>query len=74
MADKGPGPDTLIRKRITASIKRLESNIENQELEILETEEKVLRLHENIQATRDAILKEEANLAALDKKQTESDD
>jgi peptidoglycan hydrolase CwlO-like protein len=66
MADKGPGPSDLIRKRITAEIKRLEFQIESQELEIMETVEKVERLKENIDASHAAIKKQEANLAALD--------
>lgn len=67
MADKGPGPQELIRKRITSEIKRLEWMIENQELEIMETDEKINRLKENIQASKDEIVKQEKNLEALDK-------
>ena len=67
MADKGPGPQELIRKRITSEIKRLEWMIESQELEIMETDEKINRLKENIQASKDEIAKQEGNLAALDK-------
>lgn len=66
MADKGPGPSDLIRKRITAEIKRLEFQIESQELEIMETAEKVERLKENIAASHEAIKKQENNLEALD--------
>jgi predicted nucleic acid-binding Zn-ribbon protein len=66
MADKGPGPNELIRKRITAEIKRLEFQIESQELEIMETYDKVERLKENIEASKDAIVKQESNLEALD--------
>jgi septal ring factor EnvC (AmiA/AmiB activator) len=69
VADRGPGPPGLIRKRITAEIKRLESMIENQELEIMETEEKITRLEENIQASKDQIKKQESNLTALDKEE-----
>ncbi len=67
MADKGPGPSDLIRKRITAEIKRLEFSIESQELEIMETVEKVERLKENIEASHEAIKKQEANLEAVDR-------
>lgn len=66
MADKGPGPQDLIRKRITAEIKRLEFMIESQELEIMEISEKINRLKENIQASKDEIVKQESNLEALD--------
>lgn len=66
MADKGPGPQDLIRKRITAEMKRLEFMIESQELEIMETSEKINRLKENIQASKDEIVKQERNLEALD--------
>lgn len=67
MADKGPGPQELIRKRISAEIKRLEWMIESQELEVLETDEKIKRLKDNIQASKDEIVKQESNLEALDK-------
>ena len=66
MADKGPGPKELIRKRITAEIKRLEFQIESQELEIMETQERLIRLKENIEASRTAIEKQEINLNAVD--------
>jgi peptidoglycan hydrolase CwlO-like protein len=66
MADKGPGPQDLIRKRITAEIKRLEHMIESQELEIMETYEKVSRLQENIAASHEAIEQQEENLVALE--------
>lgn len=68
MADVGPGPDALIRKRITTEIRRLEFQIESQELEILESVEKHRRLEENIKASRAEIEKQNANLAALDTK------
>lgn len=66
MADKGPGPDELIRKRITAEIKRLEYQIESQELELLELDERASRLKENIRASHDEIKKQHGNLEALD--------
>jgi predicted nucleic acid-binding Zn-ribbon protein len=66
MADKGPGPQELIRKRITAEIKRLEFMIESQELEMMEIGERIERLKENIQASKDDIVKQESNLEALD--------
>ena len=66
MADKGPGPKDLIRKRITAEIKRLEFMIESQELEMMEIGEKIERLKENIQASKDEIVKQESNLEAID--------
>ena len=71
MADKHPGPDQLIRKRITAEKARLVAQIEAQELEILETEERVRRLRDNIKASHDEILKQDENLAALDRNTTE---
>lgn len=64
MADKGPGPKELIMKRITAEIKRLEFSIESQELEIMETHEKVERLKDNIAASHEAIAKCRADLKA----------
>jgi hypothetical protein len=67
VADVGPGPPELIRKRITAEIKRLEAQIEAQELEQMELDDKKRRLEENIKASKDAIKKQESNLAALDK-------
>lgn len=66
MADKGPGPKDLIRKRITADIKRLEFQVESQELEVMETQERVVRLKENIEASREAIKQQEVNLLAVD--------
>jgi len=68
VADVGPGPDELIRKRITTEIRRLEFQIESQELEILESVEKHRRLQENIEASRAEIVKQQANLAALESK------
>lgn len=67
MADKGPGPDQLIRKRITAERARLVAQIEAQELEILEIEERVNRLRDNIKASHEEIAKQDGNLEALDK-------
>ena len=66
MADKGPGPQELVRKRVTAEIKRLEFTIESQELEIMETYDKIKRLEENIAASKKEIEKQESNLEALD--------
>jgi hypothetical protein len=66
MADKGPGGQDLIRKRVTAEIKRLEFMIESQELEVMETYDKVERLKENIEASKDAIKKQESNLSSID--------
>jgi predicted nucleotide-binding protein (sugar kinase/HSP70/actin superfamily) len=66
MADKGPGPQELVRKRITAEIKRLEFMIESQELEVMETYDKIERLKENILASQKEILKQTDNLASVD--------
>jgi hypothetical protein len=66
MADKGPGPQELIRKRITAEMKRLEFMVESQELEVMETYDKIERLKENIEASKLEIEKQESNLEALD--------
>jgi predicted nucleic acid-binding Zn-ribbon protein len=66
MADKGPGPQELIRKRITAEIKRLEFQIESQELEIMETHDKIERLKDNIESSKLEIEKQQGNLQALD--------
>lgn len=74
MADRGPGPKELIRKRITAEIKRLEFQIESQELEILEAGERIERLKENIGASHEAIEKQRSDLAALDKEKEETTD
>jgi septal ring factor EnvC (AmiA/AmiB activator) len=67
MADKGPGPQELVRKRVTAEIKRLEFMIESQELEVMETFDKIERLKENIEASKKEIEKQEGNLEAIDK-------
>jgi peptidoglycan hydrolase CwlO-like protein len=66
MADKGPGPQELVRKRITAEIKRLEFMIESQELEVMETYDKIERLKENIDASKKEIEKQEGNLDSVD--------
>lgn len=66
MADKGPGPQELVRKRITAEIKRLEFMIESQELEVMETFDKIERLKDNIEASKKEIEKQEGNLEAVD--------
>lgn len=65
MADVGPGPPELIRKRITTEIKRLEFQIESQELEKLEAIERAKLIDENIKASKEAMKKQEQNLAAL---------
>jgi hypothetical protein len=64
MADKGPGPTDLIKKRINVEIRRLEYTIESQELEIEELEEKKVRLLDNIEASKLEIEKQRANLTA----------
>lgn len=66
MADVGPGPPELIRKRITAQIKRLEFSIESQELEKLEAIERAKTIDENIKASKKSLAEEEANLEAFD--------
>jgi hypothetical protein len=64
MADKGPGPSDLIKKRISVEIRRLEYTIESQELEIEELEERKLRLLDNIEASKKEIIKQQDNLHA----------
>ena len=66
MADKGPGPKDLIRKRVTAEIKRLEFQIESQELQMMEKQEEIERLKDNIKASHEEIKKQQGNLEALD--------
>jgi peptidoglycan hydrolase CwlO-like protein len=66
MADKGPGPQDLVRKRITTEIMRLEFTIVSQELEIMETQERIERLKANIDASRQEIVNQQENLTALD--------
>jgi peptidoglycan hydrolase CwlO-like protein len=66
MVSKPPTTRELVQKRIQAEIKRLESMIENQELEIMETHDKVRRLEKNIEASRKEIANQESNLAATE--------
>lgn len=66
MADKGPGPNDLIRKRITTDIMRFQFQIASQELEMMEKLENIERLKDNIKASHVEVEKQERNLAALD--------
>lgn len=74
MADVGPGPPDLIRKRITAEIKRLEFQIESQELEVLELHDRIRRCEENVAASHEEIERQHGNLAALDNAHTDTED
>lgn len=73
MADKGPGPSELIRKRVFAEIKRLEFTVISQELEIMEKLEQIERLKENIKASGEEIKKQESHLASLEQEGSEED-
>jgi predicted nucleic acid-binding Zn-ribbon protein len=57
----------LVRKRNEAEIARLQSMIVNQELEVMEYEDKIERLKENIKASKEQIKIQERNISALDK-------
>jgi septal ring factor EnvC (AmiA/AmiB activator) len=67
MADRGPLPKELQKKRVTVEIKRLESMIEAQELEVMEKEEQIERLKDNIKASKNEIKTQESNLINIDK-------
>lgn len=62
MADRGPGPPALIIKRIENNIKKLEYSISQQELELLELDDRKTRILTNIEATKEALESEFANL------------
>ena len=55
MSDVGPGPPELILKRLTRECKRLEFSIENQELELMEMEDRRSRLQQNIKSSKDSL-------------------
>ena len=69
MADLGPGPPELIRKRITTEISRLEFSIASQELEMMEHLETIERIKGNIEASEKELDKAQFNLEALDKEE-----
>jgi len=73
-ASKSPSQKELVQKRITAEIKRLEAMIEAQELEILETYDKVARLQKNIDASQKEIERQESNLSATEEANYEEDE
>lgn len=68
MADVGSAsePRELIRKRITAQIKRLEFSIESQELEKLEALQRAKTIDDNIKASKEALKDELKNLEVHD--------
>ncbi|HEX4921319.1 MAG TPA: hypothetical protein VFV92_11335 [Candidatus Bathyarchaeia archaeon] len=67
MADKGQQVAAELRKKkVTTEIKRLEHQMSQQELQILEMDEQRARLEENIEASRREIEKQMANLTALE--------
>jgi hypothetical protein len=61
MADKGPGPPTLILKRCEAEIKRLEHSIIQQELQLMELDDQKERIKTNIEASKKALAEAEDN-------------
>jgi len=69
VADLGPGPPELIRKRITTEISRLEFSIASQELEMMEHLETIERIKGNIEASEKELDKAQFNLEALDKEE-----
>ena len=63
----GAAPPELVRKRITAETKRLEFQIESQELEAMEAIQRAKTIEENIKAAKEQIKLREKDLHALDK-------
>jgi chromosome segregation ATPase len=66
MADKGPLPTELQKKRITVEIRRLEHMIEFQEMECMDLENQILNKQENIEASKKDITKQRSMLANLE--------
>jgi hypothetical protein len=64
MAD-GASPRALVEARNRVEIKRLEYMIEQGELEVMELLNQVELKKENVKASREAMKKAEANIAAL---------
>lgn len=64
MAD-GASPRALVEARNRVEIKRLEYMIEQGELEVMELLNQVEMKKENVKASREAMKKAEANIAAL---------
>jgi hypothetical protein len=65
MADRGPLPSTLQIKRINVEIRRLEHQIEFQEMECMELETQILSKQENIAASQIEISKQRVMLINL---------
>jgi hypothetical protein len=63
MSDVGPGSSTLILKRITTEIARLNAQISQQELQVMELDDQKQRLIDNIEASKQALAKKESDLA-----------
>jgi hypothetical protein len=63
MADVGPGPAELIIKRIEVNIIKYQHSIKQQELELLEMQDRMLRIQVNIDATKEALEREYEILA-----------
>ena len=62
MADVGPGEAQLIVKRIETEIGRLHYSIQQQELELMEADDRRSRIERNIDASRKALEEQEHNL------------
>lgn len=66
MADRGPLPNEVQKKKISVEIKRLEHQIEHQELEVMEMYDVIQRREENIESSRKEITKQQAMLKNLE--------
>lgn len=58
-------PAALVIKRNEADIARLESNIINQELEVMELEQRIIDLNENIEASRAEVRRKQDNIKSV---------
>jgi hypothetical protein len=66
MADRGPLPTEVQKKKISVEIRRLEHQIEHQELEVMELYSTIQSREENIESSKVAIEKQRELLLNLD--------
>lgn len=66
MTDRGPLPNALQKKKVSVEIRRLEHQIEHQEMEVMELLDTISRREENIESSKKEIAKQQEVLKKLE--------
>lgn len=66
MADRGPLPSELQKKKVNVEIRRLEHQVEFQEMEIMDLENSIASKQENIGASNKELIKQRDVLKNLE--------